>query len=243
MLELLRKTEWSLFIDLVSPSFFEVLPGRVLRQEFGRLFSSTRDRAGFAALRAARGPGLTALGLTWTERSSKGSVSPLEDAGRRREGHAALRLYFHQLLHWDEVVVDQRAVAFRSSGGEVLWNPKPLWTRWEPRFRDGVRDVYRGFFAGDDARFRTGLAAMGMLAGEDVFRAVFGSDDQRAVAFSVKGFQHTFHEIFVRCRDAGAELPGGALPLGLTLGSLYQHLEALGGTFDVRAAFAAEVDR
>jgi len=147
VLELLRKTEWSLFIDLVSPSFFEVLPGRVLRQEFGRLFSSTRDRAGFAALRAARGPGLTALGLTWTERSSKGSVSPLEDAGRRREGHAALRLYFHQLLHWDEVVVDQRAVAFRSSGGEVLWNPKPLWTRWEPRFRDGVRDVYRGFFA------------------------------------------------------------------------------------------------
>lgn len=242
MLELLRKTEWSLFVDLVSPSFFEVLPGRVLRREFGRLFSSTRDRPGLAALRAARGPGLAPLGLTWTERTS-GPVPPLDEAARQREGHAALRLYFHQLLHWDEVVVDQRAAAFRSAGGAVQWSPRPLWTLWEPGFRDGVRDVYRGFYAGDDARFRRGLAAMGMLAGEDVFRAVFGSDDQRAVAFSVTGFQRTFHRIFVRCRDAGAELAGGVLPLGLTLGSVYQHLEALGGTFDVRAAFAAEADR
>ncbi|MGZ6078000.1 MAG: hypothetical protein ACXWK6_09355, partial [Myxococcaceae bacterium] len=140
MLELLRKTEWLLFVDLVSPSFFEVLPGRVLRQEFARLSSSTRDRAGFAALRAARGPGLAPLGLAWTERTSE-SAPPLDDEAPRREGHAALRLYFHQLLHWDEVVVDQRAAAFRSPGGAVQWGPRPLWTRWEPPFRDGVRDV------------------------------------------------------------------------------------------------------
>ncbi len=243
MLELLRKTEWSLFLDLVSPSFFEVLPGRVLREELGKLLSSARDRAGFARLRAARSAELRPTGLVWAERTSgAGAGAPLDEEDRRRQGQAALRLYFHQLLRWDEVVVDLRSVAFRSSPGSVTWSPRPLWTRWEPRFREGVRDLYRGFHAGDDARFRAGLSATGMLAGEDVFRAAFGSDDQRAVAFSVKGFQRTFHQVFVRCRDAGGELPGGVLALGLTLGCLYQHLEALGGTFDLRAALEAELD-
>jgi len=239
VLELLRRTEWALFLDLVSPSFFEVLPGGVLRRELATLFSSTRDRSGFGGLRRAQGPELEALGITWAE-WGRGTPSPLDAPARRRQGQAALRLYFRQLLRWDEVVVDLRSAAFALEADRLHWAPRALWTRWEPGFRDGIRDIYRGFYTGDDARFRSGLAATGLLPGEDVFRAVFGADDQRSVAFSVTGFQRTFHDVFVRCREAGARLPGGVLPLGLTLGCLYQHLEMLGGTFDVRAAFAAE---
>lgn len=181
------------------------------------------------------------MGVTWIERAPPAGA-PLDAQARRRQGDAALRLYFRQILRWDEVVVDLRAAAFRSSGADLSWSPRPLWARWDPRFRDGLRELYRGFYAGDDQRFRAGLGALGMLAGEDVFRATFGGDDQRRVAFTVKGFQRTFHQVFVRCRDAGDELPGGVLPLGLTLGCLYQQLETLGGTYDVRAAFEAEVN-
>ncbi|MGZ6079603.1 MAG: hypothetical protein ACXWK4_02245, partial [Myxococcaceae bacterium] len=51
-----------------------------------------------------------------------------------------------------EAVMDQRAAVFRSPVGAVRWGPRPLWRGWEPRFRDGVRGVHRGFYARDHVR-------------------------------------------------------------------------------------------
>ncbi len=55
--------------------------------------------------------------------------------------------------------------------------------------------------------------------------------------FEAKHFHATFHEVFVRCRDAGATLHRNFLALGLHLACLYDALESLAVTFDVREAW------
>jgi len=95
-----------------------------------------------------------------------------------------------------------------------------------------LRELYDGFYTEDDARFRRALAALEIDAAEDVFRRHFGSGDQRAVRFEAAAFQATFHEAFVRCRDAGVRLHPNFLALGIFLGCLYDHLESLGLAYD-----------
>ena len=65
------------------------------------------------------------------------------------------------------------------------------------------------------------------------------TEKQRAVLFSLRDFQQKFQDVFVRCQDTGSRIATEFLPLGLYRATRYEHLEALGETFDARAAFEA----
>jgi hypothetical protein len=99
-----------------------------------------------------------------------------------------------------------------------------------------------GAYRDDKSAFRAGLEALNLSHAEDVFVKHFG-DGQRAVRFEVKHFVSTFHQVFVRCRDAGTRLHADFLLLGLYLATLYDHLEQLGVAVDVVSAFEQASER
>jgi hypothetical protein len=144
-------------------------------------------------------------------------------------------LYFHQILHGDTTLLDLRHQAF-STRHPLTWRPASWIAEWEPSFIEALRQVYVGFYRDDPSGFRAGLKALNLSHAEDVFRQHFG-DGQRAVRFEVKHFVSTFHQVFVRSRDARTTLHPDFLLLGLYLASLYDHLERLGVPVDVAAAF------
>lgn len=237
---LLKNAEWGELRQLLAPSFFKVVPARVLLGTGKRLFSASRDREGFAAARAERQRSVAALGLPIAlaeTAESKTSLDGLDDAQKKARGELVLALYFHELLTEGPWIFDFRSEAFHAEGDGLRWTPKPWFAPLDPSFRRALGQVYRGFYGEDDALFRAGLAALDLSVAEDEFRAQFGAGDQRAVQFSVKTFQESFTAVFKRCREHGVSLAPDFLALGLGLALLYDHLERLGVPLDVRGAF------
>lgn len=245
LLRAVRGTEWGDFLDYVSPSFFDVVPARSLWTQGREIAANAASGRGFERLLHDLGAVLAERGVAVRPRDAlprQGSTPPERAADPRARGQQVLELYFAQLFGADSAALDLRGGRFAEAAGEggeagLVWAPRPFYVEWDGDFIGAVRDLYGGFYCDETERFRSGLERLGLGPAEDVFRAHFGEGDQRAVRFETRVFQSTFHEVFVRCRDAGVSLHRNFLPLGLYLGCLYDHLEPLGEAFDVRAAF------
>jgi hypothetical protein len=239
---LIKRTEWRPFFDLLSPSFFRVVPAASLLAELRRLASLYRSRGDLERAIAHRRVSLERAGLPVRLNAGGDPPSaPPTDAAAR--GQRILELYFHQVFADGLVLLDLRRVRFSEDDGALTWSPSGALADWSPEFRRSLRALYRGFYLGDDLLFREGLAELGLAQAEDAIRAQFGLAEQRAVRFSLRDFQQKFQDVFVRCQETGSRIDPGFLSLGLYLATLYEHLEALGEPLDVRAAFDAVVDR
>jgi hypothetical protein len=244
ILRMLRATEWGQLLDFVSPSFFEVLSARGLAGAARDLIASSRDAAGMRAAAGAIADRIGARAIPIEldlESVSDGSVAAKRSSRDARivRGQLVLRLYFEQLLGAEAALLDLRGSGFSVRGETLVWSPARGFVRWDPAFLDAIRRMYRGFYADDDAAFRTALAALHLDAAADLFLDHFGAGEQTAVRFEMKHFTKSFHAVFVRCRERGVRLHPNFVPLGVYLAALYEHLEGLDVPLDVRAAFAA----
>ncbi len=239
-LSAVRGTEWSQFLDYVHPSFFEVMGLRDLAAQGQELAANLTDGRAFEQLRADQAEALARRGvdLRWGARPT----GDADEDDARALGQRILEVYFAQLFASEAAILDLRGGrwAWPGDADAPAWSPRPLWIRWDPAFLDAVRDLYRGFYAGDDACFERGVSALHLGSAADVLRAHFGGGDQRAVVFDAKVFHSSFHDVFVRCRDEGVSLHRNFLALGLYLACLYDGLEGR-GALDVRDAFERAV--
>lgn len=238
-----RQTEWSHLRDYVSGAFFDVLPPGALAGELSRLTRNLmRDRA-FAERRER-------LAAAW--RAQEPRVVPGEslavpslaerpplEAERAAAGHAILVAFFRLVLGEQPIVLDLRPQRLGWDEGVLHWAPGRLWTVWDDTFSGAIADLYGGYYRAEPSRYAGALDALGLSPAAEAFEAHFGEGDARAVVFELQQFHATFHDVFVRCREAGASLGPGFVGLGLLLACLYETLEGLGGPFDVRAAFDA----
>lgn len=240
MLSLVKNTEWSQLSDYVSPTFFKVLPASALGSRVTRLSrnalrgKSFADawQAAFAAWEA------NAAGKVLDERGDGAlDLQELSDTQRVEVGQRVLELYFTQIEANDTIVLDLTPSRFSWSPAGVSWSPGRLWATWDGGFRNDVRKLYRGFYAGDDTAFDDALGSLQLEHARETFVSHFGAGDQSQVEFDTSAFHATFHEVFVRTREAGVRLAPDFVYLGIYLGTLYENLESIGGTHNVRRAY------
>lgn len=227
--------EWREFADYVSPTIFDVVSPRALAGTASALLRAQVDLAGARRAQELRGMLLASHALPVVMADAVDGQLPTTEAERRARGDTILRLYFHQLLVGAVALLDLGPSRF-SGVDPVRWSP--TWARhaWSTEFRVAVRDLYAGFYGGDEARFDVALAALGLTPAREVFLGHFGGD-QTAVRFSGLHFRQTFHAAFAACRAAGSRIHPDFVPMGLMLASMYAHLEALDVPLDVRAAW------
>ena len=230
----------------VSPAFFDVMPARALWAKARQLFAQSRDREAFRHAVASRsaqlGTRLPRIELIADPLPAR-SVSTAIPADERAA--AVAELFFHQLFHGDMTLLDLRAAAFAAGASgaaatsgdrRLLWHPAPWLVRWSADFIGPLRELYRGFYTRDDASFQRGLRALSLEHSADLFRRQFGGDQQQ-MRFKTADFIAIFHEVFMRCKQAGTALHPDFLPLGIYLAALYDHLETLAVPVDVARAF------
>ncbi len=242
LLRSIQGTEWSQFVDYVSPSFLDVIPLSHLFQQGREMVSNAADGGRFRTVRQETEALLRARGMSITIGEAPDHTPPLEELpedARRSLGQTALEIYFTQLMQSETSILDLRGVRWSLDAGTAdrHWFPRPFYLHWQPDFLGPVRDLYTGFYHEDQARFDGALEALGLSSAGDVLNSHFGDGDQRSVRFRAEVFHSSFHEVFVRCRDDGVSLHRNFLALGIYLACLYDLLETLDLEFDVRRAF------
>lgn len=222
----LRGTDWEFLATFASPAFFEVVPTLGMARAFGRMVKDYADESAFSsALRKAK--------------KSLPAASPDLSSSPAAQGAAVLGTYFRQIMQNDVAVLDLRSGAFDFKSGKVKWTPKPVFYQWDASFIAGIRQMYRGFYRGDDDAFVEGLEALDLAHAQDIFRTHFGAGDQRSVEFRLEHFRKSFQAIFESCKKNKTRLHPDFFALGAFLLCLYEHLEGLGVPLDVRGAFDA----
>ena len=165
------------------------------------------------------------------------------------DGAALLALYFAQLKSEEGIFLDLRPSCFGSSkDGQILWQPNGLWTRLEPEFRKGMLSIYKGYYLDQPKLLREGLKQVGLIKDdfsadrvaevEGMILGHIGGDTSNQI-FKVIHFTESFEKLFQFLTKEKIVLPPDFLYLGIYLAGLYLHLEALGGSYDVRKAYLA----
>jgi predicted unusual protein kinase regulating ubiquinone biosynthesis (AarF/ABC1/UbiB family) len=163
---------------------------------------------------------------------------------RKRCGDALLRLYFAQWLNEDGLFLDLRSQRFAVDGQALVFAPNGLWVQLRPVFREGMADIYRGFYSGDEALLERALLDTGMLrkdlpaaARDELFgllRQHFGICQSRQ-PFAIDSFKASFDELFDFFLAHDYTLHSDFVWVGFYLITLYLTLEEGGQAHDVRA--------
>ena len=234
----LRGTEWCELGSYLSPTFFDVVSPLRVATTLGKLTKTMVTRAGYDAACEALNASHAAADVL-VKAVSAAEFAALDAPTARSDGDLVLRLYFHQLFNAPGALLDFRCESFRRAGaGGLAWRPAPLLVAWDPAFIANIRALYRGFYDGQSASFDQALAALGLDTAKAELIAHFGAD-QSAVRFDLAEFRASFHSLFAAAKAGKRQLHADFLGFGIGLVCLYEHLERLGGTFDVRAAFTA----
>ncbi|MGC4068061.1 MAG: hypothetical protein QM784_26120 [Polyangiaceae bacterium] len=244
---LLAGSEWSHLLDVLSPALFDVISPRQLSARAAELAKNWFNQEGAAQLarRLDESAADVDLGLRIRTASFEPSIIPfrarIKDPQKCSvpvEGDFVLRFFFFQIYASESVFLDLRASRFgRKPEDDVReFYPLPLWATWRPEFVRSIRQLYDGFYGNDEGAFDRAVEELGIAPAADVFRQAFGGEKKRASRYTVAEFRETFHQVFVRCRDAKAAFHPDFVTLGIAIATLYDHLETLGGCYDVLAA-------
>jgi hypothetical protein len=234
--KLLKSADLRQLTGFVSPAFFDVMPmGKIWSR--GRALMTSRGGSTYREAVAQRAAELARVPLS--VRLPGAAFPPARDAlGAGVESNATrvITLYFHQLFSDTPTLLDLRGSSCRMEGTTLAWEPAPWVCVWDRQFLSNLRDLYRGFYTGDDAMFKRALVELRIDLAEDLFREHFGAE-QTGQSFHMKDFVDTFHQVFMRCKERKIELHADFLALGVYLATMYEQLDGLEVKIDVRACY------
>lgn len=237
-----KGTSWSHLLDYLSPALFDVMPARDLITQGRELMANRSDAGRFAETRRQVAEMLATQGIEVHladehDPTEETDLAHLDEDRAWEVGQCILTVYFAQIFLGERAILDLRSRSFMLSEPSALhWHPSALYIEWEPRFLDAIRDLYVGFYLEDESRFQRALQSLDMEPSADVLIDLLGRDDPRNARFESAAFHTHFHEMFISYRDRGTSLHRNFLALGVYLICLYDALERLGGSFDIRAA-------
>lgn len=245
---LLAGSDWSHLLSLASPSFFEVVSARDLSVRAAELARNWFDRRKYLECVTTLESSLASndIGIDVVAVNPSRSLIPFRseptafsDCPVVGDGDAVLRLFFRQIATTETVFLDLRSCRFcrSSEAARAKFRPLPLYAHWQPEFVQGVRQLYRGFYEDEPTLFAQATRELGVSVANDLFERAFGGEKKHACRCSLAEFRQTFHEVFLRCRDANVSFHPDFVTLGILLATLYDHLETLAGTYDVAAAY------
>jgi hypothetical protein len=244
----LKGTDWELLTDFVSPVFFEVVPTLGMAKVFGSIlkdyssakeFKIAKTSAGnTVSLRVKSSSGHSLLLVD--KLSGNVNLRHLSLADRQAFGSMVLKIYFSQLFADHKTILDLRGSAFN---GMTEWAPKPVFYGWTPEFKEGLQKLYSGFYQGNDALLKTGLEKLNLSHAESIIQGHFGQGSQDAVTFSLDHFKQSLHAVFMSCKNNKTRLHPDFFGLGVYLLCLYENLEGLDCSLDVRSAFIGAVSQ
>jgi hypothetical protein len=236
------RIEWGSLLEL-APSSFDLLSTRSLARQGLDLLSNAANARRFLSVLTAQQSHLRAGSIPVLVKEYRNGPelvphAELSRSQRRWIGQLALELYFTQIFRSEVAVIDLWPSRFGvDSEGEALWAPRPFYLRWDPTFREGIRNIYAGFFLDDQPRFELGVRQLGLGSGARALLDHFGDGNQRSVRFGVEKLRDTLDAMSDARDGRSGQLHPNFAAFGLYLVALHELLGSLDMAYDVRAAF------
>lgn len=239
---LLKQSDWSFLLDFVSPAFFKIIPPLELVSQATALAKRTQNHALYSALVEDFNTSdrLTVLSSGMSQDDSKHSPTSTIDLSSEQRCELAtlmVDLYFAQLYAGRHMLLDLRLSRFHFLNGAWVWSPAPLIGEFDPKFLAAMCRLYEGFYFDKAEVMSAALEDLELEWAYETFIHHFGEGDQTQVEFKISHFVQTFHDIFMSAKEKKKSLKGDFVQLGVALGLMYESLEKLGETVNVRGSF------
>jgi hypothetical protein len=237
---LLKNSNFSVLRKLLTPELLRAIPPGPALQFVGTLIKNQKRLEVYESLLQTLSTDLNRTNLRYTIATSSNSSSNSLGVLNRSVGQEVLELYFFQIQTRNSWILDFRTLTFKKSTdlkAPLQWYPKPLFYELDFTFAQGVSELYEGHYLENENKFNQGLNRLGILSVREVVRRHFGSGDLSSYQFKLESFQSTFVDLIRSCSENGIRLDVQFLSLGVMLLGLYQTLEGIGESFDVRASY------
>ncbi len=162
-------------------------------------------------------------------------------------GEEILKLYFAQLFSPHGVALDLRIHQFESSDSKLIFHPSSLWATFDHEFRNGLIQMYQGFYLQDDSLLELGLMQTGLLKPywspetrnelKSLLKSHFGNSLEEGMIFSMNHFNTSFPKIARFLITNKVKISHNFLFLGIYLVSLYLALENIRSPLPVSKIF------
>lgn len=165
----------------------------------------------------------------------------------RAAGEQILTLYFTQLFSSQGLFIDLRSSNFSKEGSHLKWHPTGLWTKFDEKFRQGLLDVYEGFYLQNDELYLHGLHEIGLLKESftaeekkelgDIFRDQFGKALDEDQKFELEHFKDSIIRMSNFMLSKKVKISKDFLYLGIYLVTMYSTLEQTNAKLPVKQIY------
>ncbi len=162
-----------------------------------------------------------------------GNVSPTKLS--KSAGEKVLTLYFTQLFSSKGLFLDLRSSNFAEGNNRLTWHPTGMWTKLDEKFRQGLLDVYEGFYLQNNELYLNGLAEIGLIHESfsdeekkqlgEIFREQFGKAMEEDQEFKVEHLSNTIIRMSNFMLKKKVKISKDFLYLGIYLVTMYSTLE------------------
>jgi len=238
------------FLPFISPKLFEIinipeLTIKMSKMGFNYLFNKNTDKYSKNLL--------TYLPKRFDLLTLDSNFSSDSKISKKEYGESILEFYFSQINYGKVIFLDLRSERFNLGPEQIYFEPNGMWYQFSGGFREGLTQVYEGFYLEKEDIFEMGLEKIKLIDPHDnneiknemknLFKSHFGEALNSPIKFKMSDFQESFHQIFSFLYKQNKNLPSEFTFLGIYLVTLYLNLSSIEESLDVKASYLKAISK
>lgn len=215
----------------VPTVLFEAVEWSELASEIPKLSKKLIQKDGYIALFTDQKLFLEPFNIHLSEKDLKNQTLSID----KSVAEGWLRLYFAQIFSPHGIFLDLRSQHFAKPAEELLWHPTGLWHKFSEPFRQGLINIYDGFYFQNEELYHRGLIELGLAKESwseaekqklaDLFKQQFGASLGEEMRFELEGFKNSLIKITDFLLEKNVKISTDFLYLGIYLVLLYSALD------------------
>lgn len=227
----------------VPTVLFQTVEWSQLAAELPKISRRVLQKEGYAEIYQKHLSFLHDIQVSFTQEDLKSHpLKPTKETGEKW-----LELYFAQLFSPHGLFLDLRSHHFCQEGETLKWHPSGFWTQFNEDFRQGLLEVYEGFYLENEETYYRGLVKIGLIDEKwpkeeklklgEIFKNHFGSSLDAEMSFDLESFQHSIITLSDFLLKKKVKISKDFLYLGIYLVTLYSSLEDASAKLPVKKIY------
>lgn len=211
----------------VPTVLFQVVEWKVLMAELPVLSRRLLQKEGHSELFDQLAPELQRYDVKLTHEA----IEKIPYEANEWSARICLHLYFVQIFSPHGLFLDLRPIHFDTESTELKWHPSGLWTQFDEEFRNGLIQVYDGFYMENQEAYFQGLEKIGLVgadwtdADKEKLGELFKAQFDHEMIFDLENFRSVIFKLADFLLQKKVNITKDFLYLGIYLVTLYSHLQ------------------